>query len=182
MVVGIFIYVGAEVCISTQVPTYLKDKFEFDLKTWAIVGTAIFALGILVGRFLGSVVLRWMSPAKFLLATVLVMIVGVAGLLLAPVQEMAIVSIIVAGLGCANIFPLVFSITVNHMPQRTNEIAGLMVTAIVGGAILPPLMGLLADAAKSVSMGFLVPLLCGVYLLVLAFVSLKQAATPAKSS
>ena len=63
------------------------------------------------------------------------------------------------------------------MPERSNEISGLMVTAIVGGALLPPLMGLLADAT-SVSTGFLVPLACAVYLLIVGLVCLRKPATP----
>jgi fucose permease len=85
---------------------------------------------------------------------------------------MAIASIVLVGLGFANIFPLVFSIAVNRMPERSNEISGLMVTAIVGGAILPPMMGLLADAT-SVTIGFLVPLACALYLTYVSLVSLK---------
>ena len=49
------------------------------------------------------------------------------------------------GLGVANIFPLVFSLTVEPYPERANEISGLMIMAVSGGAVLPPLMGWIAD-------------------------------------
>jgi MFS transporter, FHS family, L-fucose permease len=187
MVLGIFIYVGTEVCISTHVPVYLNAKFGIVLKTWGILGTAFFFIWILVGRFLGSVVLTWISATKFLLATVLVTIVGVVGLLLTGNQAVAITCIMLAGIGCANIFPLIFSITVNRMPERTNEISGLMVTAIVGGAFLPPLMGYIADQISTsrgpqvaASLAFLVPLVCGLYLLFAALLNLKPHSAEAK--
>ena len=74
-----------------------------------------------------------------------------------------VISVIVIGLGFANIFPLVFSIAVDSMPQKTNELSGLMVTAIVGGAFIPPLMGLIADKI-SIEYGFLVPLAALLYI------------------
>jgi fucose permease len=73
------------------------------------------------------------------------------------------------GLGFANIFRLIFSITVDRTPARANELSGLMVTAIVGGAILPPVMGLVADST-SVLTGLIVPMLAIVYVL---YVSLR---------
>ena len=75
--------------------------------------------------------------------------------------------IILVGLGFANIFPLIFSITVDAMPERANEISGLMVTAIAGGAILPPVMGMVADRFGVVA-GFAVPLVVLGYILWLA--------------
>jgi fucose permease len=171
MVMGIFVYVGAEVCVRSGVPVYL-ERFHVDIKTWGVLGTALVDVLLLTGRFSGSVVLNWISAQKFLFLTLLVAIAGLAGLLLARNAAMAIASIVLVGLGFANIFPLVFSITVNRMPERSNEISGLMVTAIVGGAILPPLMGLLADGT-SVTIGFLVPLACALYLTYVSLVSLK---------
>lgn len=77
--------------------------------------------------------------------------------LFAPVRALAIASFVLVGLGFANIFPLAFSIAVESMPQHADVLSGLMVTAIVGGACLPPVMGLVADHS-SVQLGFLVPL------------------------
>jgi FHS family L-fucose permease-like MFS transporter len=58
---------------------------------------------------------------------------------------LALVIIFVIGLGVSNIFPLVFSLTVEKYPERANEISGLMIMAISGGAFIPPLMGWVAD-------------------------------------
>ena len=173
MVLGIFLYVGAEVCFSSGVPLLLKDKFGITgFGLW--VSWALFFLPILVGRFTGAVVLKWMAPRKFLVATTAVSVVGIL-CVFSGMRAVTFTGIVLAGLGFANIFPLIFSITIDSKPERSNEISGLMVTAIVGGAIIPPLMGLLADAARSVQLGFLVPLAALLYITWTGLANLKRS-------
>ncbi len=157
MVLGIFIYVGIEICLSSGVPLLLSSHYGIDLKTWGLLGNAFFFIAILSGRFLGSVALSWMKPHGFFRFSVTLSIIGLL-LIFVDNPYVTLAGVFIAGLGFANIFPLIFSITVDSMPERANEISGLMVTAIAGGAIVPPLMGLLADAT-SVRMGFIVPLI-----------------------
>ncbi|HQG73310.1 MFS transporter, partial [Tenuifilum sp.] len=128
-----------------------------DLKTWGLLGNAFFFIAILTGRFLGSVILSWVKPHSFFRITVALSVLGLL-LIFVDNQMVTIAGIFVTGLGFANIFPLIFSIAVDSMPERANEISGLMVTAIAGGAFIPPLMGLVADAS-SVRFGFIVPLI-----------------------
>jgi fucose permease len=178
MVLGIFLYVGAEVCFSSGVPLLLKDKFGITgFGLW--VSWALFFLPILLGRFAGAVVLKWMTPRKFLVATTLASVVGIL-CVFSGMRAVTFAGIVLTGLGFANIFPLIFSITIDSKPERSNEISGLMVTAIVGGAFIPPLMGLLADAAQSVQLGFLVPLAALIYIAWTGLANLKRsAAAPA---
>ncbi|MCD4774189.1 MAG: MFS transporter, partial [Bacteroidales bacterium] len=140
MVMAIFVYVGAEVSMSSGVPIFLKDQFGIDIKTLGVLGSGFFFLAILIGRFLGSIILSWMSAKRFFVLTSIISLAGFIGLFTGN-QIIAIASIFIIGLGFANIFPLVFSITVDSMPERTNELSGLMVMAIVGGALIPLLMG-----------------------------------------
>jgi len=157
MVFGIFIYVGAEVSMSSGVPILLKEKYgitEFGL----LVAWALFFLPILAGRFTGGLILRALAPKKFLVITVLISLLGIL-LMFMGSTELAYIGIILTGLGFANIFPLIFSITVDRYPERSNELSGLMVSAILGGAIIPPIMGLVGDLS-SVQAGFMVPLAC----------------------
>jgi fucose permease len=156
MVAAIFLYVGAEVSVSAGIPLLLKDRFGIDISREGLLGTGLFFTALTIGRFSGSVILTWMAPRRFLVVTCLLSLAGLAGLFL-PSSSLAIAAFFVAGLGFANIFPLVFSIAVEKMPSHTNELSGLMVTAIVGGAFLPPVMGMLADRT-TVMAGFLVPI------------------------
>jgi fucose permease len=171
MVAAIFVYVGAEVCVSANIPLYLKERFDIDIARLGLAGTGLFFLALTIGRFSGGVILNWMSPRKFFVLTSGVSILGLLGLFL-PGRTLAVSSFFLVGLGFANIFPLVFSIAVDKMPQNANELSGLMVTAIVGGAILPPLMGVVADHS-SVALSFLVPLAAILYVTVISFVNLK---------
>ena len=167
MVFAIFLYVGAEVSMSSGLPIYLKDAFGYDIARLGLMGTLLFFIALMTGRFLGALFLNWVSARNFLVITVLFSVLGFAGLLLGN-QYIAIASILIIGLGFANIFPLIFSITVDAMPGRANELSGLMVTAIVGGAIMPPVMGAVADLASPL-LGFIVPLLSILYIATIAF-------------
>lgn len=158
MALAIFIYVGAEVSISSGIPIYLNKQFGIDLTTWGLLGNAFFFISILTGRLLGSFVLNVITAKRFFIITAVVSIAGLIGMF-APDKTIAIICVFITGLGFANIFPLIFSITVDSMPERSNEISGLMVTAIVGGAFIPPLMGFVADKT-SIMTGFVVPLIC----------------------
>jgi MFS transporter, FHS family, L-fucose permease len=174
MVAAIFFYVGAEVSVSAGIPLLLKDRFGIDITRVGLLGTGLFFTALTLGRFSGSVILTWMAPRRFLVVTCLLSLAGLAGLFL-PSSTLAIASFFVAGLGFANIFPLVFSIAVEKMPSHTNELSGLMVTAIVGGAFLPPVMGMLADRT-TVMAGFLVPIAAVGYITWVAFANLSTTA------
>ncbi len=167
MVIGIFLYVGSEQSMSAKLPNFLEVKFDFDIKEKGLFGTLFFFISLMTGRFLGGVILNWLSPKRFLIITSILAIAGIAGLYIATSQVLAFVFIFVVGLGFANIFPLIFSMTVDALPDRSNEISGLMVTAIIGGAFVPILFGVVADLAGLMA-GFLVPGLCMVYILLIA--------------
>jgi fucose permease len=173
MVAAIFLYVGAEVCVSAGIPLYLKERFDIDINRVGLLGTGLFFMALTIGRLSGGVILNWMAPRKFFLLTCAASIAGLLGLWV-PDRTVAVASFFLAGLGFANIFPLVFSLAVESLPERTNELSGLMVTAIVGGAFLPPLMGLLADHA-TVQIGFLVPLAAILYVTGTAVANRKAA-------
>jgi fucose permease len=171
MVAAIFLYVGAEVSVSAGIPMFLKERFGIDIGRTGLLGTGLFFTALTIGRFSGGVILNWMSPRRFFLLTCALSIAGLLGLFV-PSQTAAVISFFVVGIGFANIFPLVFSLAVEAMPEHTNELSGLMVTAIVGGAFVPPLMGVVADHT-TVQTSFLVPLAAVLYITWTAFLNLK---------
>ena len=144
-----------------------------DVASTGLLGTGLFFAALTIGRFSGGVVLNWIKPKTFYVITCLVSIIGLLGLFV-PSESMVALSLFVIGLGFANIFPLVFSIAVDSRPQDINPLSGLMVMAIVGGAFLPPLMGLLADASHSVQAGFLVPLAAILYITWVALINARK--------
>lgn len=166
MVLGIFLYVGAECCMNSGVPLLLAEEFNFDTqKEGLLISWSLFFLPVLVGRFAGAAILRKMPANRFLLITVLLSLVGVFLVFTGHIVS-TMAGVILVGLGFANIFPLIFSIAVDKMPRYANELSGLMITAILGGAIVPLFWGFVADAATIV-IAFVVPLVCLVYILFL---------------
>lgn len=167
MVLGIFLYVGAECCMNSGVPLLLAEEFNYSAeREGLLISWSLFFLPVLVGRFIGAAVLRKMSANRFLLITVLLSLVGVL-LVFSGNMVSTMAGVILVGLGFANIFPLIFSITVDKMPQYSNELSGLMITAILGGAIVPLFWGYVADSISTI-MAFAVPLICLVYILLLS--------------
>ena len=155
--------------MNSGVPLLLAEEFNFDAqKEGLLISWSLFFLPVLVGRFAGAAILRKMRAERFLLITVFL---SLAGVLLVFIGSMVttMVGVILVGLGFANIFPLIFSIAVDKMPQYSNELSGLMITAILGGAIVPLFWGYLADMTSIIG-AFVVPLVCLVYIL---FVGLK---------
>jgi MFS transporter, FHS family, L-fucose permease len=177
MVMAIFLYVGAEVSVSAGIPLFLKERFDIDINRVGLLGTGLFFTALTIGRLSGGVILNWMKPRKLLFITCAVSIVGLLGLLV-PEATVAGASFLLVGLGFANIFPLVFATAVENVPEHTNEISGLMVSAIVGGAILPPLMGFVADHS-TVQISFLVPLAAILYVSSTAFLKGRKTAAGA---
>ena len=163
MVLALFLYVGAEVSVSSGIPLYLQDRFHLDTTKIGLLGTGLFFLSLTIGRFSGGVILTWMKPRTFFIITCLLSVAGLLAMFL-PSATVAAAGFFVIGLGFANIFPLIFSIVIDKMPKHANALSGLMVMAIVGGAIVPPIMGLVSDRAGSVQTGFIVPLLAVLYI------------------
>lgn len=174
MVLAIFLYVGAEVSMSANVPILLRDKYSINLQEVGLVlSWGLFFFPIFLGRLFGGVILRFLKPKTFLVSTVLTSIAGIL-LLYFGSQVLAFIGIVLVGLGFANIFPLVFSITIDRQPDRSNELSGLMVTAILGGAIIPPIFGSVSDAF-GILVGFIVPLICVLYIAFTSIYNIKKA-------
>jgi FHS family L-fucose permease-like MFS transporter len=173
MILGLVLYVGAEVGVNSWIATYLSEKFQFDLGSLATGGIAFFFLALSIGRLLGSAILNFMSARRFLVTTALLGVLGMLGIILGT-REVAVFSIFAAGLGFGNIFPLVFSILIDRMPERSAELSGLLCMAIAGGAVMPWLMGVVDDSL-GITAAMLVPFLSCLYILFLGLRSGREA-------
>jgi fucose permease len=175
-VLGIFLYVGAEVGMNTWLGPRLEslgftgERLVLAGVDWGrastALGSTLFFVGLTVGRLLGSGVLRTITPKAFFRLSAALGLLGILGVL-SGVPALAVAGVLVAGLGFANIWPVLFSLTVEARAERAAELSGLMCMAIFGGAVLPPLMGRIADAA-GLGSAFLVPLASFAYLLALS--------------
>lgn len=176
MVVGIFIYCGVEISMSAHIPILLNEKFQINVeKLGLLISWSLFYLPILAGRFLGSLIMSRITPGRLLLFTILMALTGLI-LIFSGLFALTLIGIFFVGLGFANIFPLIFSITIDHLPEHTNELSGLLVSAIAGGAFIPPVMGIVADAT-SIQAAFVVPVLCLCYLFFVAILNNRKIQT-----
>ncbi|MEG8945659.1 MFS transporter [Rosettibacter firmus] len=172
MVISIFLYVGAEVSMSSGIPIYIKEYFgKSDYSLW--LSWSLFFLPLVIGRYSGAKILNKVHAKKFFLITTLLSVIGLCTLFTAK-EYLVYFGIILIGFGFANIFPLIFSLVIEKFPARSNELSGLMISAISGGAIVPLIMGKISDA-KSLLIGFNVPLICLLYILFTAIISYKKS-------
>jgi fucose permease len=172
-VLGIFLYVGAEVCMARFLFPAMKDT-GLDEAAASKFGPALFFLLLTIGRLTGGAVLHLISPRACFRLSALLGVVGGA-LLMTGSPPLAIAGVFAAGLGFANIWPMLFSITVEEKPERAGELSGLMCMAISGGALVPLVMGQLVDMEMK-SIAFIVPVICFAYLLM---ISLRGGRKPA---
>jgi fucose permease len=178
-VLGIFLYVGAESCMGRFLFPSMKN-IGMDEQTASRFGPALFFLLLTIGRLLGGAVLTVMTPRTCFRLSALLGLIGAGGLMTGS-KALAVVGVFAAGLGFANIWPMLFSITVEEKPERANELSGLMCMAISGGAIVPLVMGKLLDLNMG-ALAFVVPAVCFAYLLLLSLKSGGKAGSTAKTS
>ena len=173
MVLSIFLVVGIDVGFNYFSGKFLTARFGFEEVT-AQSGRSIYFFGRMLGTFAGALILTRLSSAKGLLYSAILSIITILLIMTVPASKAAAwILVFLIGLGVANIFPLVFSLTVQKYPDRSNEISGLMMMAISGGALIPPLMGLVSDSLGAVpGMGIL--LLCAAYLLIVAWIIIRK--------
>ncbi len=169
-VVGIFLYVGAEVCLARFLPSTLQT-LGWSGPLAAFLGPGLFFLAITAGRLtagaLGGNLRRWFQGSA------LVGTLGL-GLLMTGTRGAAVPGVLLCGLGFANIWPMLFALTVEALPDRNAEISGLLCMAISGGALVPLAMGGLRDVGWN-GASFLVPLIGFLYLLFLSLDNSRSA-------
>lgn len=156
----IFLYVGAEVAIGSLIVSYLMQPGTLAL-TGVDAGKHVpfYWGGALIGRFIGAGVLTRVSPGKVLAAVA----TGAIVLILLSANTTGMVagwSLLAIGLTNAIMFPTIFSLASEGLGRRAAEGSGVIATAIVGGAIVPPLTGALADASGSLAFSLVLPALC----------------------
>lgn len=167
MALSIFLIVGAEVAINTNIANILMAKFGLTLEK-AAIGISVFFAGETVARLGGAILLNWFKPRPFLMFTALLALAGVGGVLLSPVYLVALAFIFMAGLGAGNMFPVIFSLSLGKMPDRANEISGLLIMAISGGAVIPPVVGLVSTVVSPFASMFVIGF-CMLYVLWVSF-------------
>ncbi|MBK8373809.1 MAG: sugar MFS transporter [Sphingomonadales bacterium] len=156
----IFLYVGAEVSIGSLIVNYLMQSHVMGLEEQAagkLIG--LYWAGAMVGRFIGSGLLRMVSPGKLLA------IVAVAAIVLILISTQTIgaisrYSLLAIGLANAIMFPTIFTLACEKLGARAADGSGIINVAIVGGAVVTLLTGIIADLTSSLAIALILPMLC----------------------
>jgi fucose permease len=141
MVLGIFAVVGIDVAMNSNIGTFLHLKVGIGQEA-AKYGKSVYFFAKMIGTFAGGIILMRGNAKTFLRISALIALIFVFVLTFVQHNIAAWIIVGLISLGVSNIFPLIFSITVGKYPERSNEISGLMMMAISGGAIFPFLVGL----------------------------------------
>lgn len=172
MVLGIFFVVGIDVGINAASGQFLMNKLGMAAEP-AKQGRSLYFFGKMLGTFAGALLLTRISSGKFFIASSLATLLTVLLFTYSPNAIAALFLMFAIGLAASNIFPLIFSLTVQKYKDRSNEISGLMIMAVSGGAIIPPLVGGISDLVN-IAAGIYVFIFCAIYLLFLSVYSLKK--------
>ena len=169
---GIFLYVGAEVSIGSFLINFLAQPHIAN--TTESEGAKLIAYywgGAMIGRFIGAMVMQFIKPGLCLAfnAAVSIMLILLA---VSQSGSVAMYAILAVGLFNSIMFPTIFSLALKGLKNHSSRGSGLLCLAIVGGAIVPLLQGLMADIV-SIQQSFLLPMLCYVFI---AYFGLKNSA------
>jgi FHS family L-fucose permease-like MFS transporter len=171
--IGIFVYVGGEVSIGSFLVNYFSQADIGNVSEKVAAGFVSFYWGgAMVGRFIGSALQQKIKPNK-VLGVAAVMAALLVCLSMLTLGHVAMWSIIAVGLFNSVMFPTIFTLAIEGLGPLTGDGSGLLVAAIVGGAIIPELQGLLADRI-GIHHAFFIPVLCYLYIMFYGFVGSRR--------
>lgn len=171
----IFLYVGAEVSIGSIVVNYLMQPGVMGLQEQAagkLIG--LYWGGAMVGRFIGSAVLRVFSPGKVLAFVA----IGAIALIAFSANTSGVLSgysLLAIGLMNAIMFPTIFSLACEKLGSRAADGSGIINVAIFGGAVIPLLTGVIADVSGSLTFALILPAFCYAIIAGFGFYARKPA-------
>lgn len=143
--VGILVLVGVDVGMGITFPKLLQERCSLPLEK-AGLGNSVYFLARTVGAFLGGLILMKYPAGKFFTASSLVALAALVGLIFSKNLVTVLVFVALFGLGYANLFSIIFSISMLKVPQKTNEVSALLIVGVCGGAIIPPVLGVVTDS------------------------------------
>lgn len=163
---AIFFYVGAEVSIGSFL-ILTMEKFANIKEITAAKYIVYYWGGAMIGRFIGSFIMTKIAPNKCLAFNSIINICLIIIAILIG-GKIAMIALLVIGLFNSIMFPTIFSLATKKLGKFTSRASGLISMAIVGGALIPPVQGLVADYFNLL-ISYIVPLLCYFYILFFAF-------------
>jgi fucose permease len=143
--IGIMCHVGIDVGTNTTAPKILIERLGMTLAD-AGFATSLYFIFRTIGCFLGAFILQKVSAKLFFAISVLCMLAAMLGLFVFHTQTIIYICIALIGFGNSNVFSIVFSQALFAVPDKKNEVSGLMIMGLFGGTVFPLAMGIASDA------------------------------------
>lgn len=167
--VGILAVVGLDVAVNYMGSKLMSEKFGWEPADCKYAPQTYFFMRT-VGALVGSVLLARINAVRYFRANIVLCVASIALLLCSGSATMSLVCIGAIGFFASSVFSIVYSVAMQSRPEHANEISGLMVTAISGGALVTPVIGYSIELV-GINGGLYVLMACAVYLTVCAFLS-----------
>ncbi|HWY71164.1 MAG TPA: L-fucose:H+ symporter permease [Terriglobales bacterium] len=176
-VIAQFFYVGAQVGVASFVIRFAQHTLAGITQATAAYYLLGHQIGFMTGRFIGSALMKTIAPARMLSIFAIGCLVSVSVALLAH-GVVPVCAVVLIGFFHSIMFPTIFALGIKNLGPLTKRGSSLMVMAIVGGGLFPPIMGRISDATN-IQTAFIVPLICYVYILYFALAGYRPSGTSA---
>ncbi len=170
--IGIVCHVGIDVGTNTTAPKLLMERVGLTLEE-AGFATSLYFIFRTAGCLLGTFILQHLSARRFLGISVACMLIAMVGLLVSDAHYIIYVCIALIGFGNSNVFPIIFAQALTAVPNKKNEVSGLMIMGLFGGTVFPLLMGVASDAIGQ--SGAVAVMTVGVLYLIVYTLKLRKA-------
>jgi FHS family L-fucose permease-like MFS transporter len=170
-VLGIFFYVGAQAGFQSYFIFFSESIGGFSEKTSSKVLIALAFMGFMAGRFIGTYLMRFISPVKLLL---IYSVINCSLLILAFVLpgSVAVFALMGVPFFMSIMFPTIFSLSIRGLGEKTKKGSSMLIMGIVGGAVIPPLLGLVTDKVN-IRVAYLIPVICFAYIFFFALKNIR---------
>lgn len=161
---GIFFVVGVDVGTNTVAPKLLIERAGFAVEQ-AGYGSSVYFVCRTIGALIGSILLVRMSDVRYFRINIFAAMAAMIVLYFVQGTVAILAMIGLVGFFCSSIFSVIYSAALKSRPEKANEVSGLMIMGVFGGAVIPPLMGFMADALGRQVGSLVVITLCLAYLI-----------------
>ncbi len=172
---GIFFVVGVDVGINTIAPKLLIERVGMSVEQ-AGFGSSVYFVCRTLGALIGSILLVRVSDVRYFQLNIFAATVALILLYFAQSLWMILAMIGLIGFFCSGIFSVIYSAALKNHPEKANEMSGLMIMGVFGGAVIPPLMGVMADALGRQTGSLVIINICMGYLIFCALWMVKLSA------
>lgn len=167
-----FFYVGAQVCVLSFLILFATKAAGVSEKEASYYSGAA-GLAFMLGRFIGTFLMKYINPAKLLaiysVSCILLSLVTIFGS-----GIITLYAVILIAFFMSIMFPTIFALGIKNLDDDTKAASSLLVMAVAGGAALPPILGLIADKTNNIQYGYVVPMVCFIVVLLFALYGYKE--------